>query len=87
MFLEDANICGPRIKSIRQSKMTQADLSAALEVDYGIILSQSDISEIERQERSLRDYELDAISIILEVSPMFLLRNELDESFFNAIEE
>ncbi|MGF1603661.1 MAG: XRE family transcriptional regulator [Thermosynechococcaceae cyanobacterium] len=62
--------------------MTQADLSAALDVDYGIILSQSDISEIERQERGLRDYELDAIATILEVSPMLLLRNELGDDFY-----
>ncbi|WP_233501889.1 helix-turn-helix domain-containing protein [Acaryochloris thomasi] len=62
--------------------MTQAELSAALEVDYGIYLSQSDISEIERQERGLKDYELDAISTILDVSPMFLLRNELGDDFY-----
>lgn len=80
--MEDANICGARIKAVRQLKMTQADLSAALDVDYGIILSQSDISEIERQERGLRDYELDAIATILEVSPMLLLRNELGDDFY-----
>lgn len=77
--MEEANICGPRIKKVRLDKsVAQADLSAALEVDFGIHLSQSDISEIERQERSLRDYELDAISQILNVSPLYLLRNDLD---------
>ena len=76
--MEKANISGPRIRKLRQAMMTQGELSAALEVDFGINLSQSDISEIERQERSLRDYELDAIATVLGVSPLYLLRNELD---------
>jgi hypothetical protein len=37
-------------------------------------LEQSDISEIERQVRSVRDYELDAIAQVLDIDPIWLLR-------------
>jgi hypothetical protein len=45
-----------------------------LNVDYGIKLEQSDISEIERQVRSLKDYELDAIARVLDINPVWLMR-------------
>ena len=70
-----ANISGERLKEARaKSKLGQVDVSAALDVEYGIKLSQSDISEIERGERGIKDYELDALSRILEVDPTWLLR-------------
>lgn len=56
--------------------MGQSELSAGLSVDYNIIVSQSDVSEIERGVRGVRDYELDAIARILRVSPTWLLRGE-----------
>lgn len=54
------------------------DLAAALHVDFGINIDQSDISEIERGVRSVKDFELDAIARILRVSPIWLLRGDLD---------
>lgn len=71
------NICGPRIRQARKKLgLDQSELAAALEVDFQIKLTQSDISEIERQQRSLKDFELDAIARLLGVTPIWLLRGE-----------
>lgn len=71
------NICGSRIRQMRrQHGLDQVELAAALNIDYGIKLEQSDISEIERQVRSLRDYELDAIAKVLDIDPVWLLRGD-----------
>jgi transcriptional regulator with XRE-family HTH domain len=73
----NANISGPRIKQAReQLGWDQSELAAALFVDFQIKLDQSDISEIERQKRGVKDYELDAIARILGVTPQWLLRGE-----------
>ncbi len=72
------NISGSRIRDARAKLgLGQVDLAAALAVDYGIQLDQSDISEIERGVRSVKDYELDAIARVLDVSPLWLLRGEI----------
>ncbi len=72
---ERQNISGKRIREARlQHGLGQVDLAAALNVDYGVKLEQSDISEIERQVRSVKDYELDAISKVLDIDPVWLLR-------------
>lgn len=71
------NISGVRIRQVRlKNNLDQVELAAALNVDYGIKLEQSDISEIERQVRSLKDYELDAISKVLDIDPIWLLRGD-----------
>ena len=73
----EANITGPRIRQARERcGWDQNELAAALEVDFQIKLDQSDISEIERQKRGLKDFELDAIARLLQVSPEWLLRGE-----------
>lgn len=56
--------------------MDQVELAAALVVDFNIKLDQSDISEIERGVRGVKDFELDAIAYVLNVSPLWLLRGE-----------
>ena len=69
------NISGKRIRLAREQKgMGQVDLAAALSVEFGINITQSDISEIERGIRGVRDYELDAIAKTLDISPLWLLR-------------
>lgn len=71
------NISGQRIKQARERMgWDQKKLAAALQVDFQIKLDQSDISEIERQVRGVKDFELDAISRLLEVSPEWLLRGD-----------
>jgi transcriptional regulator with XRE-family HTH domain len=63
-----SNICGEQINRLRQKHgMAQVDLAEALNVDYDFKLAQSDISEIERRVRGLRDFELKAITEVLEV--------------------
>lgn len=77
MAEERQNISGARIRRVRrQHGLNQVELAAALNVDYGIKLEQSDISEIERQVRSLKDYELDAIAKVLNIDPVWLLRGD-----------
>ncbi|RDU38912.1 XRE family transcriptional regulator [Neobacillus piezotolerans] len=70
-----ANISGNRIKIARKDlKMDQIDLSAAIELEHGLKITQSDISEIERGVRGVKDFELDIIARVLNVSPLWLLR-------------
>lgn len=74
---EKQNISGLRIRHARlQHGLHQVELAAALNVEYGVKLEQSDISEIERQVRSVKDYELDAISRVLDIDPIWLLRGD-----------
>lgn len=71
------NISGQRIKQAREKMgWDQNELAAALQVDFQIKLDQSDISEIERQVRGVKDFELDAFSRLLGVSPEWLLRGD-----------
>ncbi|MGS2722134.1 helix-turn-helix domain-containing protein [Porticoccus sp. GXU_MW_L64] len=73
------NICGERIAESRQKgSLSQAEVAAAMDVEFGLNIDRSDISEIERGVRGVKDYELDAIARILEVSPLFLLRGNED---------
>jgi transcriptional regulator with XRE-family HTH domain len=78
--MESANISGKRIKEARKRiNMDQIELAVALEVEFQIKLTQSDVSEIERGIRGVKDFELDYISRILNVSPLWLLRGHKDE--------
>lgn len=75
--MEKANICGDKIKEARiERELSQVDISAALDVDYDIKLDRSDISEIERGVRGVKDFELLAFAKILNVSPSWLLGEE-----------
>ncbi|MGC9527383.1 MAG: helix-turn-helix domain-containing protein [Limnospira sp.] len=74
---EKQNVSGPRIRQARlKLGLDQVELAVALEIDYKVKLKQSDISEIERQVRSVKDYELDAISRVLDIDPIWLLRGD-----------
>lgn len=68
------NISGTNIRRIREEKeMHQVDLAAALSVEHEIELVQSDISEIERGIRGVKDFELVAIAKVLGVKVSLLL--------------
>jgi transcriptional regulator with XRE-family HTH domain len=68
------NVCADRIKLARiKMKMHQVDLAAALNVDYELDITQNGISEIERNIRYVKDFEIIALSKVLEVHPMWLL--------------
>ncbi len=63
-----SNICGHKIREHRKRLgMAQIDLAAAMNVDYGFKLNQSDISEIELKTRGIRDFELKAFAEIFDV--------------------
>lgn len=75
--MRSANISGPRIKQARERiGWDQTQLAAALQVEFDIKLEQPDISEIERQKRGVKDFELDAVAHLLGVSPVWLLRGD-----------
>lgn len=75
-----ANICGPSIKEIRERNgWGQVELAAALYVDHGIEIEQSDVSEIERQARGVKDFELKALAAVLGVSADWLLGGHLND--------
>ena len=67
------NICGARIKQARKSlRLSQEDLAAKLQVS-GVVIERNSISRIESGVRFIADYELLALSKILNVTPGFLL--------------
>ena len=71
-----ANICGKKIRELRKiGQLDQVDISAELSVSYDIIIDQSDISEIERGVRGVKDFELKAFAEIFNVSADFLLKD------------
>ena len=71
------NLSGRRIRDRRKElNMGQVELAAAMKVDFDIVIDQSDISEIERDVRGIKDFELDAIARILDISLVWLLRRE-----------
>ena len=73
-IITKGNICGFRIRELRKKLgMAQIDLAEALNVDFGFTFDQSDISEIERKFRGVKDYELKALASILETSTDDLL--------------
>ncbi|MEX2163368.1 MAG: helix-turn-helix domain-containing protein [Sulfuricaulis sp.] len=75
--MRSANLSGLRIKQAREKRgLDQVDLAAALSVDHDIKMDQSDISEIERGIRGVKDFELDAIARVLDVSTVWLLRGK-----------
>ncbi|MFI3254510.1 MAG: helix-turn-helix transcriptional regulator [Eubacteriales bacterium] len=70
------NICGWRVKEARsKAKLTQAELAAKLQV-AGIVLERDSISRIEIGTRFVADYELRAISMVLEVPMDWLVGGE-----------
>lgn len=75
------NLCARRVKIARVSKdMKQIDVAAAMNVDYGIDITQNGISYIERNRRFVKDYELVALAEILGVSPLWLLFGDKQQS-------
>ena len=71
--LGDMNIIGERVEKQRKAiGMKQKDLLAQLQVS-GIDLNASGLSKLEGQLRGVKDYELKAIALALDVSVNWLL--------------
>lgn len=72
-----SNISGKNIKLLRvKHGWGQIELTAALNVDHGIKIEQSDLSEVERGIRRVPDYELKAFADVLGVTTDQLLEGE-----------
>ena len=75
--MEGKNISGSRIRVARKEKgLLLVDVVAALNVDYDIKLDTSALGRFERHQRSVADYELAALSKILDVSLEWLVNEE-----------
>ncbi len=67
------NICGARVKAARKKlKLSQDELAARLQVS-GVVIERNSISRIESGVRFVADYELLALSKVMNVSPSYLL--------------
>ena len=67
------NICGAKVREARKKLgLTQDDLAAKLQVS-GVVLERNSISRIESGVRFIADFELLALSKILNVTPGYLL--------------
>jgi len=75
--MEGKNVSGTRIREARKGKeLLLVDVVAALHVDFDIKLDTSALGRIERHQRSVSDYELLALSKILDVSLEWLVGEE-----------
>lgn len=67
------NLCGERVREERiRQRITQTDLAARLQIN-GVIIERDSISKLESGDRFVADYELLALSKILNVDVMWLL--------------
>ena len=72
-FENKKNICGDRIRLIRQiNKMSQKELAIKMQIE-GVIVEQDVISRIENGQRIVTDYELLALSKIFNTSADWIL--------------
>lgn len=70
-----SNVIGDKIKQLRKSKkLSRATLSNKLMM-LGIDINQDSIYKIEKGTRIIKDFELAALSIVLEVSESELLQD------------
>jgi len=68
------NLCGKRIKVARVEKgMNQLELATALAEDYELRVDQNSISQIEKGDRFVKDFEITALAEVLDKSPLWLL--------------
>lgn len=73
---DQCNICGRNVRKLREEKkMSQDQLAAKLQTE-GLGVNQNSISRIETGKRIVADYELKAISHVLNVSVDKLISDE-----------
>ena len=72
-FNGSKNICGKRVKKARKkANLSQENLAAKLQIE-GITIERDSVSRIEIGTRFVADYEIVALSKVLNVSPEYLL--------------
>lgn len=70
------NICGPKVRKLREEKkMSQDQLAAKLQTE-GLGVNQNSISRIETGKRIVADFELKSLARVLNVPVDVLLSNE-----------
>lgn len=68
------NLCGRRIKLARvEMNMNQLELATALSEDCELRVDQNSISQMEKGDRFIKDFELVALAEVLNKHPMWLL--------------
>ncbi|MDX2073800.1 MAG: helix-turn-helix transcriptional regulator [Alphaproteobacteria bacterium] len=68
------NLCGRRIKLARVEKnMNQLELATALSEDCDLRVDQNSVSQMEKGDRFIKDFELVALAEVLDKHPMWLL--------------
>lgn len=77
-FENNLNVISKNMKEIRMSKkISLSKLSDKLML-MGIDISKQSLYRIEKNERSVRDYELSAIALVLETATEELLKDFID---------
>ncbi len=68
------NVCGRRIKIARVEKgMNQLELATALSEECALRVDQNSVSQMEKGDRFIKDFELIALAEVLDKHPMWLL--------------
>ena len=68
------NLCGKRVKLARVEKnMNQLELATALSEDCSLRVDQNSVSQMEKGDRFIKDFELIALAEVLDKHPMWLL--------------
>lgn len=74
------NACGQRVREARESsKLSQEQLAAKVQLG-GHALTQKAVSRIETGSRIVSDYEIPLLASALDVSPLWLLGLEKEDS-------
>ena len=82
-YNEKSNVAGTVIKELRkQHKMSRATLSNKLMM-LGIDINSDGIYKIEKGTRIIKDFELAAFSVVLDISETELLKNFRNEILKN----
>jgi transcriptional regulator with XRE-family HTH domain len=72
------NLCGRRIKLARVEKnMNQLELATALSEDCDLRVDQNSVSQMEKGDRFIKDFELVALAEVLDKHPMWLLFGDM----------
>ena len=78
-YKEQSNVVGTKIKNLRKSqKMSRATLSNKLMI-LGIDINADGIYKIEKGTRIVKDFELSAFAIVLNISESDLLKDFREE--------
>lgn len=75
-FEGQKNICGDRVRALRQAKRwSQGTLAVKMQTE-GVIMEQDVVSRIESGDRLVTDYELRAFAAVLGTDPNDLLNTD-----------